>query len=390
MRVLWLCGECPEPATSGLTAYSRGLVRAVGDAGAEVRCLGLGVGQERAAVPGVTWEVVQGRRRPQQRSVVSRLPAMAHGFAVPGYQRALRSALNEQWDAIVIDHLEMGWALPLVRARGGGARLVHVSHNHESAVRAAVARAEPRPARRAALALDAWKVARLERAVVRAADLVTAITDEDGGGLAAIGARRVATLPPGYDGPCVDRTISDALPRRAVLLGTFEWHVKDANLARFLAIADPVFAEAGAELRVVGPVGQQSRALAGALRATTFAGRVPSVAEELAAARLGIVAEPVGGGFKMKALDFVFCGVPMAVLAGSVNGLPLRSGESAIVCPDEAALAAAAVRVLDDVPLLDRLQRAARHACEGRFDWAERGRRLLAEIEAVNAPRRTR
>jgi hypothetical protein len=110
---------------------------------------------------------------------------------------------------------------------------------------------------------------------------------------------------------------------------------------------------------------------------------VPSVARELAGARLGIVAEPVGGGFKMKTLDFVFCGVPMAVLAGSVNGLPLRHGESLIECPDEGTLAVEAVRALDDPGLLDRLQKAARRSCDGLFDWAERGRRLRAEIEML-------
>lgn len=380
--MLWLCGDVPEPPRSGLHAYSRGLVRAIAACGAEVRCLGLAAGgaAPRGMPNEITWQIVPGRRRRQPTSLVSALPAMAHGFALRTYREAVARACREHWDAIVIDHLQMGWALPLLRQDGGTGRVVHVSHNCETVVRGDVASETSGLASRIARRWDAWKVARLERVVVRAADLVTAITDDDARALEALGARRVLTLNPGYEGPLVERAITPEIPRRAVLVGNFQWRVKDANLARFLAVADPQFARGGAELRVVGPVGRRVRAMAARLRATTLTGWTESLVDELAGARLGIVAEPVGGGFKMKTLDMIFAGVPIAALAGSINGLPLVAGESLFVFADEASLASGALGLLDDVERLDRAQRAAQAACRRSFNWVERGERLLDAI----------
>ena len=61
--------------------------------------------------------------------------------------------------------------------------------------------------------------------------------------------------------------------------------------------------------------------------------------------------------------------------------MPLRPGESLMTYPDMRSLAAGVAEALDDLPLLNRLQDGAFAACAGSFDWATRGRRLLAGIE---------
>jgi hypothetical protein len=73
----------------------------------------------------------------------------------------------------------------------------------------------------------------------------------------------------------------------------------------------------------------------------------------------------------------------MAVLAGSVAGLPLEPGESYLSFSDEAALAEGVVAVMDDLPALDRLQDNAYGASDARFSWDERGERLFAAIDRV-------
>ena len=103
------------------------------------------------------------------------------------------------------------------------------------------------------------------------------------------------------------------------MVGSFEWHVKAANLRQFLLAADPVLAGAGIELVVVGRVpGAVLDELRPRLRATQFAGWVERLADVLGEARMAVVDEPVGGGFKMKTLDYVFHHLPVAATAGSV------------------------------------------------------------------------
>src|SRR6185369_4033350 len=95
---------------------------------------------------------------------------------------------------------------------------------------------------------------RLERALARHADLVTSNSPDDCQKFRdALQGRAAEFLPPGYDGPCTpERHISDAIPRRAIIVGSFDWIAKRVSLEDFLDVADPQFAKAGIELYVVG------------------------------------------------------------------------------------------------------------------------------------------
>jgi len=382
VRCLWLAGECPDVADTGLHVYSRGISEAFARTGADVTGIGMARGAARRGTA-VAWRRVAGRRRRAAASLLAPLPAMAHGFATPEYRRALDEALGSHWDAVVIDHLQTGWAVPVVRARARRAVLAYVSQNHEASVRREVARAAG-ALHRLPLAADAWKVARLERRVTHAAKVVTAITDEDAQRFRSRAGptTEVITLPPGYDGHTIEQHRALArTPRRAVVLGSFEWHVKEANLRAFLAAADPLFADAGAEIRVVGPVRDEFVAEMRSLRATTFAGRVPDITSELGQARIGVIAETLGGGFKMKALDYAFHRVPIAMIAGSANGLPLRAGTSVLEFTGPEQLASGAARVLDRIDELEAVADRAFDEVSARFDWSERGQRLREAVE---------
>jgi glycosyltransferase involved in cell wall biosynthesis len=225
-------------------------------------------------------------------------------------------------------------------------------------------------------------VKRLERQVVTASDVLVTLTEADADRFRELARTPPVVLPPGY-APAVPRAAASCgpRPRRVVVVGSFDWHVKEANLRAFLEVADPLFAADAAEIRVVGRLSPDLAAQAGQWRATTFTGRVDDIGAELARARLGVIAELTGGGFKMKALDYVFHGVPVAMLAGSANGLPLEDGRSVLSYASIDDLARGVLAVLDDETRLARLAGAALDACSGRFDWEARGRALRAAID---------
>ncbi len=388
-RWLWLSGQDPRAPDSGLLAYSDGLSRAVASAGGIVVGLGLRRIDAVAGDGRILWHSIDSNRRAPIVGLLTLLPNMAASYATRAYRHCVDEALRERWDAVVIDHLQMGWVIDRVgsaRAAGRIGCVLHVSHNHETSVRerAALVSGSGR-LHRAILRLDALKVRRLERAVVGAADLVTCITAEDldrfvGGG--SVG--RLVVVPPGYDGAVRPaRQIGADVPRRAVLLGNSLWRVKRENLLRFLVIADPVLAIAGVELIVAGPSPPELVAtLAPRLRATRFVGAVDDVAAVLRTARVGIVAEPVGGGFKMKSLDYVFNRVPIAALSGSIAGLPLRPGTDMLSFTSATELARGIVDVIDDLPRLNALQERAFLRCAHLFDWSERGEQVVHEVTA--------
>lgn len=396
MRCLWLTWVDPVPEHDGQRIYSGQLIRSTAAAGADVHVLcaadprshrrdGDREGQ-------VTWGVVQHDFPPAWTSIPSPLPRIAHRSGGVAMRQRLAAALDGQpWDSIVFDGISSGWALePVCRAVAGGGRrprLIYLSHNHEESTRRTVAAGtQGNPLRAALLRRDARKAGRLEHRMVEAADLVTAITPEDAARFRArAGGKPILVMPPGYDGRRVtERRITGAVPRRAIIVGSFQWIAKQMNLQDFLLAADPLFAAAGAELEIVGSGDPKFfDGLRAGLKATRLVGRVDSVDPHLDSARIAVVAERLGGGFKLKVLDYVFNRLPIAALEGSVAGTPLTPDDSMLTFTDHRPLAKGVLAALDDLDLLNRVQASAYRACAERFNWSDRGERLAASIGAL-------
>lgn len=380
-RWLWVTAELPAQLSTGRLVYSGRLAEAVADEGVAVTMVGLG--SEPQAHPGITWRSVGTELRGGRRSLLSPLPNLAYACAVPEARAAIGELLDSPWDAVVIDHLQAAWAMPLVEERHRGIT-AFVTHNHEATVRRAVASAARLwNGRRLVLSYDAAKAARLERSTARSADVVTAITANDRRLFETDAPRsRHIVLAPGWSGdaPATLRPMSSR-PRRAAILGSFDWHVKQENLRRFLPVADPILRAAGVELVIGGRIPNElSEELVPGLAATRFVGWVDSTTEFLADCRIGIVAEPLGGGFKMKSLDYVFNGVAVASLAGSIAGIPLAAGESLIEAERAGSLAHAIVDIIDDTHELERITTNALRACEAEFTWKHQARRLIDAV----------
>jgi len=195
-------------------------------------------------------------------------------------------------------------------------------------------------------------------------------------------------LTPGYRGRrLTERRISPDLPRRAIIVGSFDWIAKRMNVEEFVNVADPMFADWRAELQVVGSA---EKAFLDRLRertvATGFTGTVPDVTHYMDDARIAIVPERSGGGFKLKVLEYVFNRIPVFALNGSFAGVPLRHNESVMLFPDYAALAHGVLEAIDDVDRLNSLQEKAYADCRDHFDWASRGRQVLSAIAGRDGP----
>ncbi len=392
MRILWIARYIPYPLDAGAKVYSAKLAESLAASGMTVRFMGIG---ESAAIPAhcahVDWLPIRHGRRSNIVALLSPLPNAAAIDASDVYVRALKQQLREDWDAIVLDGYGTGWALkPCMQYRAertaGRTRLIHVSHNHEEKLWRAMARHSRVSAiRKLVLWQNYRKVRALERRIVRAVDLLTTITDEDraslGGGL---GEKRTLTLTPGYDG-CVERErrISANTPRRVILMGSFRWVVKQENLARFVELADPSFLRNGIELDVVGDVPDELVAsLRRQCRATRFHGFVKDVAGLFAQARIAVVPEAIGGGFKLKFLDYFFARVPVATLSHAAAGLPQELREQTLACESLPALVEAVISNMDRLDALNRMQERAFACSCARFTWHERALNLKQAIES--------
>jgi glycosyltransferase involved in cell wall biosynthesis len=387
LRCLWLTRMDPVPTDAGDLVYSLHLLTSLSRAGVRLTVLAMRRISDRARstdADGIEWIIVPwggGReigRRAAVRSLFSHLPNVATQYNTAPFRRALRLQMTRDWDAIVVDHLGTGWAWPAVQAykrRKPGVVAVFIAHQCEAEARWSMARNFcGNVARKIALSIDAAKADRLEKRLIRQSNLVSAITNED---LRCFGSlEKIILLTPGYAGRHVAcREITDATPRRALILGSGNWLAKQMNLIEFTAAADEVLHERQIELWVVGNVPNRLRAK-DRFRAIRFLGFVEDLEPIFRSVRIGVVAERTGGGFKLKTLDYIFNRVPIAAIRGSIAGLPLTAGLHYLSFASMWELAQGVSDAIDDIERLNNLQEAAYAECRACFDWAERGRAL--------------
>jgi glycosyltransferase involved in cell wall biosynthesis len=391
VHCLWLTHTDPEPATHGQLIYSKGLIEATQRAGASLTVLGLSRNEHPRSLPdprGIDWRLAAERPSSAWRQMLSPDPAAARRES-PQLLTLLNNTLAERpWDVIVFDSNCAGWALAhVLRSRARSEHpscLVYVAHNHEISV-AQVITQTSRGLRRVVKRIDQLKVVALENRLVSAADVVTANTPEDCQRFAEdLGGRRIVLLPPGYEGPrLATRVIDSRVPRRVIVVGSFDWQPKRVALESFLLAAASQLSSAAIELQIVGRI--EAGYLATMRRrfpSVDFVGPVHDVRPYLLGARLGLVPDLLGG-FKLKGLDYVFHRLPILAMRAALPGMPLRDGDSVGLFDNHRALGDGVVRIVDDFLRLNGRHERAFAACVEAFDWDRIGRRLFEEMQMV-------
>jgi glycosyltransferase involved in cell wall biosynthesis len=392
LKVLWVCKHIPFPMAAGDRVYSAELALAVARAGIELHVVGMAdqpVPPAHAGGPGKPrWHPVEGPGRGTLGALASPLPLAAARFSPPALREKLKALYRElRPGAVVLDYYGSGWALDTLRAIGADVPLVYIAHNFEEQVAKDIAAGFKGSAlRRAAVQWNSAKIGRLERRMVGAASLLVALTEKDRVDITRWCPQKPGlVLPPGFGGyRARSRTIDAGVPRRVVMLGSVRWIAKQINVAEFLAVADGIFHEHGIRFDIIGDVDEKLLAeWRPRVKATRFLGFVPDLAAELEAARLGLIIEAVGGGFKLKVLDYLFGRMPIAALEGSFEGLPPQALANIVTEKTAPDLMRTVLRLIDDFPTLNRMQEGCYAAVQDIFDWDADGRKLAAALQRL-------
>jgi len=115
-------------------------------------------------------------------------------------------------------------------------------------------------------------------------------------------------------------------------------------------------------------------------------GLVDDVRPYYAAAAAAIVPLRIGGGVRMKILESMALGVPILSTRVGAEGLGLTDGSDLLLADTPADLAAAAIRLLRDPRLRERLATHARQTALRRFSW-EAVVQTLEDVYASIIPR---
>ena len=229
------------------------------------------------------------------------------------------------------------------------------------------------------VAAEARRIRRDELALCRTVDMCVPVSEVDLSHLrAAIPGVRAAVVVPGVDCDALTPGERPASSSNLVFVGSMnympnidaaQFFVKDVLPRISREISDVTFTIVGARPSpAVRRLGDDPR-----VRVT---GPVDDVRPYYAAAAAAVVPLRAAGGVRMKILEGMALGVPIVSTTIGAEGLGLEDGCELLIGDTPQQLADAAIRLVRDSALRERLSRQARATALRRFSWESVGRRL--------------
>lgn len=397
MKILCLHRWDTRNPTDGQLLYSDGLISSLERLGANITVLATSRPDTNHLPPVFGRKIQEPSRWPKPLSLFSTLSSDAFMQRSRGFMQALRTALKELPDVVIFEYYATGWALDLVidhyRAnRAPRPLIVYISHNHEASLRRKVAAAyQGNAVMRLVVRMDAAKAARLENRLMAHSDLVFAITDDDAELYRQeFPDKDYVTLLPAYGGAFREAGfIRGDTPKRVIMMGSMLWIAKKENIRRFIAAAGEKFTAAGIELLLIGRSEPEfleaMRKLSPCVNAVGF---VEDPLPLLHTSRIGLMPDELGGGFKLRVMDYIFNGVPLAVIRSQIKGLPINPATDMIAAEDVEDLADQIISTIDNIDALNEMAKRAQAKCVNKFDWDSRGMLVLETINAAQTARK--
>jgi len=323
------------------------------------------------------------------RSWLSPLPVDLWKSRVAALQcEANRLTAAGEIDLCVADFLAAAPNVPM----GGAVPTILFTHNVEHMIWKRLSETEGHPLRRALLEVEWRKMRRYEGMACGAADLTLAVSEVDRTMLAALEPQScVRTIPTGVD---VDYWSPDGRaehPAHLVFTGSMDWYPNEDAVLYFLnAILPRIRRDVpDVSLAVVGRNPTPRLRTVGAQAGVRVTGTVDDVRPHVANAAVCVVPLRVGGGTRLKIFEALSMGKAVVSTSIGAEGLPVESGEHAVIVDDPADFAREVVRLLRRPDERQRLGSAGRRLVEERYSWREVARRFETHCEdAVTLARR--
>jgi glycosyltransferase involved in cell wall biosynthesis len=272
----------------------------------------------------------------------------------------------------------------------GKVPIVYSAHNCEAALLSRRAKLEPMVSR-VLITIDAFRLRRLEARLIECAVLVTPCSQNDFDDMRKFApsiVNKAVVIPNGVDcATYADVAAAGGAPGVILVTGSFDWLPNRRGLTWFIKEVVPkierLLAGKTFTIRVAGRMSAEFAKKLGEMSPSVVAApNVPRMDVELRAA--SVVAVPViaSSGTRLRILEAWAAGRPIVTTPHGAFGLSHAHGVDLFSCPSPEQFAEAAVKLLSDAELRERL-RAAGLARAAEYDWSAIGRKLIAGLETV-------
>lgn len=403
-RALVLAREPPHPPDAGDRVVTHGLIQALASRGHEVHLLTYARGEDAqrlsalaetcASVSTVPAEAAGAdgdpspRWRKLTRALRGRSDVMAM-FDAAAFTEACARRIGElDIDVVVAEHPYMGQPFlrePVRQAmRSTGARPVvnahvveHVAHRRRREQRV------DGPIDRWLLGLEIPRLQRAEEAVYEAAERVLVLGERDRERLAGaietpVHLQRVPLDVARYQ----PRPPSPVDAPRLLFFGSYDWFPNEHGIRRFAEAGfDHVRAAVpDAELLVAGRRAPRAVQRLGEREGVRFLGEVDDLEARVHEASLVLAPIWIGGGVRIKVLESMAWGAPVAATRTALEGVRAETGEEVAAAETPQALAEGVVGLLEAPKERQRLGRRARKRIEADYGLEAVSRELEANL----------
>jgi len=381
MRILWILPYSPWPATSGGKTRQFHLLRSLAARGHRITLLLHDkhpvAPADRQMLETFLEQVIILPRRPLRslKTLVAGLfapyPLLAsvNGLSGP-LQKRFEQLLKEPWDVVQIEHSYTFEPYEQTLARLSQP-FVLTEHNVESALGAATYDRLPRWSL-PFIRYDQWRYQRWEQRVMRQAAQVVAVTPSDAQVLEGIAGKPVAVVVNGVDCSHFAGAHPDPSTQRVLFLGNYEYAPNVDAIEWALDEILPKVWERCPEARMsVCGFG-----MPGSWRARwpdsriEWQGFVPDLLHLQSSCSVFLAPLRHGGGSKLKVLEALAAGLPLASTEQGVSGLDLVEGLDYLGGQSAAGLADAVVRLLQHPEAAAAMGDAGRAYVRRAHDWS--------------------
>ncbi|WP_299734776.1 hypothetical protein [uncultured Endozoicomonas sp.] len=294
------------------------------------------------------------------RELFSPLPVLPSRLNTSSNIATLKTVLKNNPDIIVIDHLFSLWALNTIinyDFKNGRPKIIYSTHNYESGIRAI--ESNVKSVRGIFSYIDKIKIDRLEKKASRFVSLLTAIVKNDLDQYSKIFPKGLVINPLYFKDIPPYKKREALTPKEVLILGSFHWSTKRRNLINFLK-SYRKYGSSEILLKVIGnsPESFQVQILRD-FPFVQFLRNVDDLRPHLKSARIGLLIDEVGGGFKLKLLDYAINSIPIFALNSAVNGSDFESSDVSFVFDKYSELI---LSMNEEVDNFDNINRASKNA----------------------------
>ena len=298
----------------------------------------------------------------------SKYPAMIANRRTPQMIKTVQDILEkEEYDVIIVNMFRLSYLIEYIQKYKG--KKVFISHNVESQLSQSTYKYQHNCIKKLAYYLDYLKTRHYEKKYLAQFDILTTICDVDKELFSAIlPSKRIEVLPPVINmSGCGIST--DKVQDKFILCGAFHWEPKFINLQLLLHARNiSLFKESCYDLMIVGRANKKDVDYINQhYEGIHMTGTVDSVLPYYEEARISIVPELVGGGFKLKIAEAVQYGKPIVAIKGSVTDRTMIPGTHYIEAETFEELVAKAIDLMRNKPLQSKLVENAKALFKERY-----------------------